>query len=83
MGSYRQTLVYDLATLVTFLAREARVHSNHVMTSSRSLVFKDAKECAPTGVHDGFRKVMVLDHVADQQIFYRDMVMGLILNRVP
>src|SRR5271157_2959357 len=77
MGSYRQALLYDLATFVTFLARETRVHSNHLMTSSRSLLFKDGKECTPTGVHDGLRKVMVLDHVADTQVFYRDMVMGL------
>ncbi len=77
MGSDRQTLLDDLATLVTLLAREAWVHSNHLMTSSCSLLFKDGKECTPTGVHDGFSQVMVLDHVADTQVFYRDMVMGL------
>ena len=77
MGTHRQRFLDDFSTLVTFLAREARVHSNHLMTSSCSLIFKDVKECTPTGVHDGFSKVMVLGHVADNQVFYRDMVMGL------
>ena len=77
MRTNAQRLLNDLATLVTFLARETRVHSNHLMTSSCSLLFKDVKECTPTSVHDGLSKVMVLDHVADKQVFYRDMVMGL------
>ena len=63
MGSDRQTLLDDLATLVTFLAREARVHSYHLMTSSCSLLFKDVEECAPTGVQDALCQGMVLYHV--------------------
>ena len=63
MGSDRQTLLDDLATFVTFLAREARVHSYHLMTSSCSLLFKDVEECAPTGVHDALRQGMFLYHV--------------------
>ena len=68
MGSYRQTLLDDLTTLVTFLACEARVHSNHLMTSSCSLLFKDVEECAPTGIHDAFSEGMVLYHVENLKL---------------
>ncbi len=77
MGSHRQRFLHNLPALVTFLAGEAWVHSNHLMTSSCSLIFKDVKECAPTGVHDGFSEMMVLDHVADSQVFHCDTVMGI------
>ena len=69
MGSYRQRFLHDLATLVTFLAGEARVHSYHLVTSSCSLLFKDVEECAPTSVHDALRHMMVLDHVGDLKVF--------------
>ena len=72
MGSYRQTLLDDLATLVTFLAREARVHSSHLVTSSCSLLFKDVEECAPTGVHDALREGMVLYHVEHVKLLNGD-----------
>src|SRR5581483_1225986 len=38
------------------------------MTSSRSLVFKNVEKCAPTGVHDGLGKTMILDHVENRQL---------------
>ena len=69
--------VDDLATLVTFLAGEARVHSSHLMTSSCSLIFKDVEECAPTGVHDALRHMMVLDHVGDLKVFNGNQLIAL------
>ncbi len=47
MGTHRQTLLYDLTTVVTVLRGEARVDSYHLMTSSFSLFFKDAHGFAP------------------------------------
>jgi hypothetical protein len=47
MGTYRQTFLYNFATLVTLLRGETWVHSNDLMTSSRSLVVKDFKELTP------------------------------------
>ena len=72
MSSYRQRFLDDLATLVTFLAGEARVHSYHLMTSSCSLLFKDVEECAPTGVHDALREGMVLYHVKNLKLLNGD-----------
>ena len=76
MSSHRQALLHDLPTLVTLLAGETRAHSNHLMTSSCSLIFEDVEKCAPTGVHDGFGKVMVLDHVAYRQVFHHDTMIA-------
>jgi hypothetical protein len=77
MSSHRQALLHDLPTLVTLLAGETRAHSNHLMTSSCSLLFEDVEKCAPTGVQDGFGKVVVLDHVAYRQVFYHDTMIAL------
>ena len=76
MGSYRQRFLYDLTTLVTFLTGEARVHSYHLMTGSCSLVTEDVEECAPTGVHDALGQMMVLDHVGDLKVFYRNTLIA-------
>ena len=81
MGSYRQTFLYKLATLVTLLAGETWVHSNHLMTSSRSLLFKDFEELPPCGIQNGFRQVMVLNHVRDNEVFNRNVLIlyGIVL----
>ena len=70
MGTHRQTLLYDLTTFVTLLAGEARVHSYHLVTGSCSLILKDVKERAPTGVHDALRQVMVFHHIVNLKVFY-------------
>ena len=72
MGSYRQTLLYDLATVVALLRGEARIDSYHPMTSSFSLFCKDAEECAPTSVHDALCQGMILDHVENTQLLNSD-----------
>ncbi len=72
MGSHRQTLLHDLPTVVAVLRGETRVHSDHLMTSSCSLFFKNVEECAPTGVHDAFCQGMILDHVENTQLLNSD-----------
>ena len=63
MSTYRQALVHDLTACVSFLRGEARIDSDHSMTSSSSLLFKDIEKCAPTGVKDALCQGMILDHV--------------------
>ncbi len=60
MCTNTQGLLHKLPTVATCLCREAWVHSDDLMTSSCSLVFKDGEELAPRGVQDGFRQLMVL-----------------------
>ena len=35
------------------------------------IVFKDLEECFPTGIHDGFRQVMIFQYVYDLKIAVR------------
>ena len=77
MGSYRERFLHDLATLVTFLAGEARVHSYHLMTSSFSLVTEDVEECAPTGVHDALREMGIFHHVRHLKVFNCNQLIAL------
>src|SRR6266852_9850008 len=68
MSPYRQTLVHDLTACVALLRGEARIHSDHLMTSSSSLLFKDSEKCAPTGVKDALCQGMIVDHVENTQL---------------
>jgi len=47
------------------------------MPSSCSLVTEDGEKRAPTGVHDGLREMVVLDHVRDLKVFYRNPLIAL------
>ncbi len=76
MGSYRQTLLYDLPTLVTLLACETRAHSCDLMPSTCSLGREDSEKRAPTGVHDGFREMVIFHHIADLKVFYHNMLIA-------
>ena len=77
MGTHRERFLDDLATLVTFLTGEARIDSSHAMPGSFSLVTEDVEECAPTGVHDALRDMMVLDHVRDLKVFNCNQLIAL------
>ena len=72
MSTYRQTLVHDLTACVAFLRGEARIDSDHSMTSSSSLLFKEIEKCAPTGVKDALCQGMILDHVENTQLLNSD-----------
>ena len=72
MGPHRKRFLYNLATPVTLLRGETRVDSDHLMTSSLSLLFKDIEERAPTGIHDAFCQAMILDHVENSQLLNRN-----------
>ena len=77
MRTNRQGLLNKLPTVAARLCGEAGVHSNNLMTSSCSLIFKDIEECTPTGVHDALCHVMVLDHTVDVQFLNGDLVIAL------
>jgi hypothetical protein len=72
MGSYRQTLLDDLPTLVAFLRGETWVHSDDLMSSTLSLNFKHVEERAPRGVHDALCQGMILYHVENSQLLNSD-----------
>jgi hypothetical protein len=84
MGTHRQTLLYDLATVVTVLRGEVWVDSYHLMTSSCSLFFKDVEKCAPTGVHDALCERMVLHHVENGEVLNRNhlILFGIAFGRL-
>src|SRR5436189_3373244 len=63
MSTYRQTLLHDLTACVAVLRGEARIDSDHSMTSSSSPLFKDIEKCAPTGFKDALCQGMISDHV--------------------
>jgi hypothetical protein len=69
--------VHEFPTVATCLGGKAGVHSNHLMTSTLSLVRENFEELTPSGITNGFGKMMVLDHVTDSQVFNCNMVIGL------
>ncbi len=73
-----------LPTVTACLCREAWVHSDHLMTSSLSLIFKDSEKRTPTGIADGFCEMVVLDHPTDIKVFNHDMVIviAILLSRL-
>src|SRR5258708_12717716 len=77
MGSYRQTLLYDLPRFVTLLAGETRVHSYDLMPSTWSLGTENIEKCAPTGIHDGCSEMVIFDHIIDSQVFYHNALIAL------
>ncbi len=77
MGTYRQTLLYDLSTPVAFLCREARVDSDHLVPGTLSLGTQESEKRAPTSVHDALCKVIIFHHIADRKVFNHDMMIAL------
>ena len=69
MGSYRKRLLNDFPALMAFLTGETWVDSNDSMTSSCSLVLKDIEECAPRGVENTLRHMVIFHHVRDLKVF--------------
>jgi len=68
MGSHAQRLLHNLPTWVAFLRGETRIHSDYLVSGTCSLNLKNVEKRAPTGVHDAFSKVMVLDHIGDLKV---------------
>ena len=77
MRTHRKRFLHDLATLVTFLTGEARIDSSHAMPGSCSLVTEDVEECAPTGVHDALREMVIFHHVRDLKVFNGNQLIAL------
>ena len=65
----RQTLLHNLPALVTFLTGETGVHSNDLMTSSCSPIFKDIKELTPAGVENALGQMVIFHHIGNLQVF--------------
>ncbi len=84
MGPHRQTLWYDLPTVVAFLRGETGVHSDDLMSSTLSLDFKNVEERAPRGVHDALGQGMVLDHVENVKLLNGDdlVLFGILVGRL-
>ncbi len=72
MRTDTERLLDNLTTPVARLRGVAGVHSDDLMTSSCSLLFKNVEECTPGGIHDGFRQMMVINHIGDLKVFYRN-----------
>src|SRR5215469_3960640 len=68
MSTHRQRFLHDLPTLVALLRGETRVHSDHLMSSTCSLYFKDIEECAPRSVHDTLCQGMILHHIENSKL---------------
>ena len=77
MGTDRQRLLHDLSTFVAFLRGKARIDSSHTMPGSFSLVTEDVEKCAPTGVHDALREMVIFHHVRDLKVFNDNELIAL------
>jgi hypothetical protein len=77
MRTHRQRLLENLATPKAGLRGVVGIHSDNLMTSSYSLVFKDSEKCAPGGVHNALGEMMVLDHPFNVEVLNGDMLIGL------
>src|SRR2546427_9868513 len=74
MGTHRERFLHDFATLVAFLAGEARIDWHDLRSSICSFGFKDGEKRAPTGITDGFGKMVIFHHATDVQVLNDDMV---------
>ncbi len=77
MSTNTQGLLNQCPAVAACLCREAGVHSDHVMSGTFSLGFKDCKELTPCGIQDGLRHMVVLDHGGDSKVFDGNMVIVL------
>jgi hypothetical protein len=56
------------------LAGERRVDRDHLPTGACCLVGKDGQECRPARILNGLSETVILEHIADLQIFVIDGV---------
>jgi hypothetical protein len=84
VGTHRQRFLDDLSTLVTLLTREAGAHSNDLVSSTCSLGSENAEKRSPTGVHDGFSKMVIFDHIEDTQVLNNNasLARGVLLGNL-
>jgi len=62
MRPHTERLVNQFPTVAAGLSGEARIDSDHSMSSILSFGFKDIEERAPGGVQDGFGQMMIFHH---------------------
>src|SRR6185312_10846974 len=82
MRPHAQTFLDVLPTPATLLRRKARRNPYHHMTGSFSLIREDSEKCAPTGVVNTLREMMVLHHPGDIQVFDTEtaILLGIVLG---
>ncbi len=80
MGTYRQTLLYNFSTPVTLLTGETRVHSDDLMISSCSLIFKDVEERTPRGVENALGQMMIFHHIGDLKVLNDNALIALCIR---
>ncbi len=68
MCTNAEGLLNKLPAVTTCLCGVTGVHSDDLMTSSCSLLFKNSEERTPTGVENGLGQVMVFHHIGDLKV---------------
>lgn len=69
MRTNTERLLDNLSALRALLRGEARVHSDHTMSSVCSFGTENVEECTPTGVQNALREMMIFHHSGESQVF--------------
>jgi hypothetical protein len=72
MPADRQAFLRHDAAARTPLTGKRRIDRNNLSTGARCLVAQDGQECTPARIRDALGEVVILDHVADLQIFVKN-----------
>ena len=67
MSTNRKGLLNKFPTVATFLCRETGIDLNNLVSSTFSLNSENIEELSPSSIENGFRQMMVLDHVVDKE----------------
>ena len=76
MRTNRQAFLNQFPALGTVLCGEARIDSNDLMSSVCRFDGEYVEKRAPTGVHDAFCEMVVLHHIPDLKVLYRNMLIA-------
>ncbi len=74
VGTHTQRLLDHGATLRTLLTGELWYHGNDRDIMHRSIGFHLGQELSPSGIMNALREMVVLDHVADLQVFIGNQI---------
>ena len=77
MRPHTERLVDQFPTVAAGLSGEARIDSDHSMSSIFSFGFKDVEERAPGGVQDGFGQMMIFHHRINIEVLNGDLLILL------
>ena len=77
MCTHTEGPLHPFPTVAARLSGEARVDSDHSMSSILSFGFKDVEERAPGGVQDGFRQMTIFHHPINVEVLNGNLVILL------